>query len=289
VILVGANAALMFIALLRLLLVVTETNPDFLAAADLQFVSFVGLVSIFFPLAAVLLATHIKPPVPRAKLITLLAVIEYGFGGLMGLICLFLGFVNTIGKTGSGLVVDAFTVLLGRLVMMIVFAFAAFVVFRVFQGAYVVPKPKPATPLAGYGQPGYPGGYPGYQQGYQQAPGYGQYQPPGYQAPGYQYPSPGYQGGYAPPPSSAPPASAPPASAPPASGPPASGPYAPYYPPPTSVPPSPAAPSEALDDQRTTALPSAFSVPPSHTSPDDEGFDRTQVVPPPPPPTHDKN
>ena len=100
-----------------------------------------------------LLATHVKPAVPRAKLITLLALIDYAFAGLLGVITLFIAFLHQV--TTDGQLVSGFLTLLERLVWLVVFAFAAFVALRVYLGAYVVAKPK--LP------PGTYGGYPGYQ------------------------------------------------------------------------------------------------------------------------------
>ena len=109
--LVVATAALLFLALIELL--VTNSGLNFGDRANAFFGAFVGLEVVVLPLLAVLLATHVKPAVPKAKVITLLALIDYGFAALMGLIALLAGFVQSV----SGSAVDSFVTLLSRTVL----------------------------------------------------------------------------------------------------------------------------------------------------------------------------
>jgi hypothetical protein len=188
-VLLGANAAVMAFAVISMFVVFLEDSrvTSFSSRADGEFSTFVGLVSIFFPLVAVLLATLIKPATPRGKMIVMVALVEYGVAAVFGLVCLFAGFIQTVGADYSGAIIDAFLTLLARLVSLVLLGFGAFLVMRIFQALYYVPKPKPA-----------PAGYPGYPQPGQ--PGYGQPGQPGYGQPGYPqgYPAPAYQAGYGP-------------------------------------------------------------------------------------------
>ena len=251
--LVVATAALLFLALIGLLLT-NNGLGGFGDRANLYYESFVSLATILLPLAGVLLATHIKPVAGRAKVVTLLALIDYGFAALMGLVCLLAGFVQSI----SGAAVNSFVTLLTRLVWLALLAFAGFVVLRVLLGAFVVPKPAPAPT-------GYPGGYPGY-PGYPGAQGYPQQQPgqgypqQGYPQPGYPQPQPGYptQGyqhaGYPTQAYQPPAAPAPAPFAQPSSGPPVSAPYPSY----SVTPPSSAPPAEGVSSAPPGYPPSAY-------------------------------
>jgi hypothetical protein len=147
--------------------------------ADSHYGDFVGLVPIAFPLIAVLLATHVKPVGPRAKLVTLLALVDYAVAGLLGLITLFVAFFHQM--TSDGQAVSGLLTLVERLTWLVVFAFAGFVVLRIYLGAFVVPRPKPAPGVYGYPaayQQGYPAGYP-------QQPAYQAYQATTYPSGGY--------------------------------------------------------------------------------------------------------
>jgi hypothetical protein len=329
-VLVLSTAALLLLAFINLFVVFDNFANGFGARADAGFGDFIGLVSIFFPLGAVLLVTHIKPATPRARTITLIALIDYAVAALFGIVCLFAGFIHVLDDQFGPGFRGAFIGLLSRLVLLAVFAFAAFLVLQVWQGAYLVPKPvAPAYP--GYGQPGYgqPGyGQPGYgQPGYGQ-PGYGQpaYGQPGYGQPGYGQPGygqPGYgQPGYGQPAAGQPaagqsaygqpaygqPAAGQPAygqpgygqpgyaapagyqtsystpagyqpSGAPASSPPLGSPYPGY---PAAAEPAPVA--DPASAPPASAPPAAWPSPAETQvvapAPDDEGYDRTQVIPP---------
>jgi hypothetical protein len=251
-VLLGATALLLLVGVIQLL-IPSDLRGSFLDRASGSFGSFINLDRIGFPLLAVLLATHLRPVVGRARLITLVALIEYAVSAFFGIIFgLLLGFANTAGDSAR----IAFEQLLERVAYAGVFAVAAYAVFRIWRGLYQVPKPsnppgvygQPTAygqPGAGYGQPttyGQPGqpaygqapyGQPG-QPAYGQpaAPGYGdqtQAYPQGYGQPGYgqqgyppSYGQQGYPGGYGQPaypgqPQSGPPSSPPagPSSAPP--------------------------------------------------------------------------
>src|SRR5256886_8797056 len=65
--------------------------------ANATFGDFVSPLTIFLPLVGVLLATHVKPPVAKAKLITLLALIGYGVAALLRLVTMFAAVLHPVG------------------------------------------------------------------------------------------------------------------------------------------------------------------------------------------------
>lgn len=207
-VLVGANALLLFVGLIRLFVSFSRFGSSWTGRAGSEFFTFVGIEAIVLPLLAVLLATHVRPPLPRAKLITQIALGEYAFSALLGVVTFF---VVTIGMLAEAEVGDALLGVLARVAHLAMFAVAALVVFKIWRGLYYVPKPKPQPGVYGqpqYGQPGYPQGYgqqPGYPAGFPQGGGYPQAygQPTAYGQPGYgqrgeaqpghpQYGQPGY-------------------------------------------------------------------------------------------------
>jgi hypothetical protein len=263
--LVGAPAVLLFVAIIRL--IPAGDGEQFTSRTQNSFYSFVNLPTIFFPLAAVLISLLVLPRHPKAKLITMIALVEYAVAAFFGVI--FGVFVGLI-QIAEFSVRTAFEEFLVRAVWLAVFALAGFAIFKLWRGLFYVPKP--AVPPGVYGQPQYgaPGAYPG-QPGYGQPPQQGFPQPgqPGFPPPpgqpGYGQPAqpawaqqPTYgQPAYGQPPAGAtpqapqwgqPPVSAQPASAQPTYGQPASaqptyGQPAPGSP--ASPPPGPFAPGQA--------------------------------------------
>lgn len=208
-VLLGAVALLLFLGVVRLIpggyRIAVDRYLDF---AGNRFYSFVDWDTMLLPLVAVLLATHVRPPVARARLITQVALIEYAvaifFGVVFGLL---LGFVADVSDSSAtldltgGSARGALEEALFKIAYLAVIGVAALVVFRVWRGLYRVPRPKPVpNPPGVYGQPtGYPGGYApqAYAQPSYGQPGYGQagYGQPGYVQPGYGQ-QPGYPAGY---------------------------------------------------------------------------------------------
>ncbi|MEU2167081.1 hypothetical protein ACH47V_06825 [Micromonospora chersina] len=260
-VLLGANAVLLFVGLLRLLVPVDDYST-FSGRAGSTFFAFVGLESTALPVLAVLLATHVRPVLPKAKLITQVALIEFAVSAAFGALTFLIWMV---GRLADGEVLDAFLGLLTRVAWLAVFAIAAFVVFKIWRTLYYVPKPKPQPGVYGQAQPGWPqqpGGYPA-PGGYPQA---GAPQQPG----GYPQPGPYGPPQSAPPFNTAPPhapQSSPPFGAPQSSPPfPQPGPVyggAPHPAPPFGQPPS-ADPTQAIPRQPAD---------PGHPAPPD---DRTQ-------------
>ncbi|MET8067849.1 hypothetical protein, partial [Micromonospora sp. NPDC005313] len=151
-VLLGANAVLLFVGLLRLLVPVDDYST-FSGRAGSTYFAFIGLEATVLPLLAVLIATVILPVVPKAKLITQVALVEYAvsvvFGALTFLIWL-------VGRLADGEVLDAFLGLLTRAAWLAIFGVAAFVVFKIWRTLYYVPKPKAQPGVYGQAQPGWP-------------------------------------------------------------------------------------------------------------------------------------
>jgi hypothetical protein len=245
-VLLGATAVLLFVAILNL--IPTGDFETFTGNAAGSFDGFVNLVTIGLPFLAVLLANHIQPALARARVVTLVALIEYAVAVFFGVVFgLFIGVV----KIADDSVFNALKAFLARIAMLAVLAMATYALVRVARGLYFVPKPKPQPGV--YGQPAY-GQQPGYPQGYGQQPGYPQQQgyPAGYGQPTAAYPQAyGQQGQQQP--YGAGPAGAPTAPVPPMPGPP---PHAP-----TSTPPSHEQPPPAEPGQQTQLINPASQQP----------------------------
>jgi hypothetical protein len=197
--LLAATAVMLFVAIIRL--IPSGVGLDFGSRVQDSFYSYVNLATILFPLGAVLLSLFVQPQHPKAKLVTVIAVVEYAVAAVFGVI---FGVLIALIKIVGFSVRSAFEELLIRAGWLAVFAVAAFATFQIWRHLFYVPR---ATPQSGvYGQPQYggPGAYPG-QPGYGQPAGYAQPgygPPPGYAQPGYGQPPayPGMPQGTTPPP-----------------------------------------------------------------------------------------
>ncbi|MFI5890806.1 hypothetical protein ACIA5D_11890 [Actinoplanes sp. NPDC051513] len=171
--LVGAAAVFIFLALLDL---IPDGQGQFSFRTQASFGAFINLETIGFPLAAVLLSLLVQPRHPKAQLIVLVAVIEYGLMALFGIFFgVLIGLINEADHNGARSALEG---LLDRVAWLAVFAVAAYAVFQIWRNMFYTPRPKPQPqPQGMYGQPGYnqPGAYPG-------QPGFGP--PPGQPAPG---------------------------------------------------------------------------------------------------------
>ncbi|MCI4064367.1 hypothetical protein MRQ36_17880 [Micromonospora sp. R77] len=194
-VLLGANAVFLFVGLIRLLAPVDDYST-FSGRAGSTFYTFAGFEAAVLPLLAVLLATHLQPVLPKAKLITQVAVGEYAFGALLGVLTFL---VWLVARLAEAEVLDALLGMLTRVGWLAIFAVAAYVVVKIWRTLYFTPRPKAQPGVYGQPQAGWPqqGGYPapGQQGGYP-APG----QQGGYPAPGQGgqpgYPAPNQPGGY---------------------------------------------------------------------------------------------
>jgi hypothetical protein len=205
-VLVGATAVFLFVALLEL--IPSGPGDEFGGRAAGSFDNFINLVTIAFPIAAVLLALLIAPRHPKAQLIVLVALIEYAVMAFFGLLFgVLIGLVNIAANSG---VRSAFEGLLIRLAWLAVFAVAAYAVYLIWRNLFYVAKPKPQPGVYGQPQYGAPGQYPGQPHPGQPQPGQPYPQPvsgqpyPSQPQPGQSYPSPPGQS-YPPQPASPPP------------------------------------------------------------------------------------
>ena len=271
-VLVGAPAVLLFVAVIRLI----PGDDDFGLRTQDSFHGFVNLSTIFLPFAGVLLALLIQPRHPQARLIVLVALVEYAVMAFFGVLFGFLfGVINLAGNNGAR---PAFEEMLVRLAWLAVFGLTAYAVLALWRGLFQVPRPQPQPGV--YGRPQYnqPGTYPG-QPGYGPPPGQPAYPP---QQPGG-YPQ--QSGGYPPPPGAPygqppaygqpqqPPAWSQPAA--PASAPPAGG-TAAHPAPPASPHPAAAHPAPPAVTQPAPPAP----VDPTRVVPAAEaGPDRTEKIP----------
>ncbi|MFC7544791.1 hypothetical protein [Plantactinospora sp. GCM10030261] len=156
VVLVGANALLLFVALIDLLIPVSG-GPVFSSRVGGAFFDFVGLTAIVLPLVAVLLATIPQPPVGRAKLITQAAAVEYAVSAVFAVISFLVWMVNSLADLAFRAL---FTGVLVRTAFLTVFGIAAFAVYRVWRTLYYAPRPKREPGVYGRPQPNPYGGLP---------------------------------------------------------------------------------------------------------------------------------
>lgn len=169
--LVAATAAMLFVSIIRL--IPSGVGLDFGSRAQDSFYSYVNVPTIFFPLGAVLLALLIRPPHPKARLITVIALVEYAVAAVFAIV---FGILVGLIKIATFSARTAFEELLVRVAWLAVFAVAAFAVYQIWRHLFYTPKPKREPGVYGQPQYGVPGTYPG-QPGYGQAgvaqPGYG--------------------------------------------------------------------------------------------------------------------
>ncbi len=178
--LVLCPAVLLFVAFLRL--IPAGDGEQFVSRTQDSFYAFVNIATIFFPLAAVLLSLLVRPEHPKAKVITMVALAEYGVAAFFGVV---FGILVGLIQIGRFSVRTAFEELLVRAAWLALFALAAVAVYRLWRGLFHVARPVPPPGVYGQPQYGVPGTYPG-QPGYGQAPGsYGA-------QPGFGQPQPGY-------------------------------------------------------------------------------------------------
>jgi hypothetical protein len=222
---------------------------------------FLSVVTVAAPVLAVLLVTTLGEPAPRARLVTVAAASLLAVASFFGLIFELL--IAFVGMVAAESFLDGVKVVLPPAALLGLALLALLVVFRVWQGLFVVARPVPSAP-AGWGAYGYPAQYgqPQYSQ-----PQYGQPagQPGTYGTPGYPPAQPGY---------------GPPAPGHPGSGPPAQpGPASAQVPPPAGA--RPTQPEAATRPARPE--PAAYHPayqPPSYPPPTGSGQPTMQFRPP---------
>jgi hypothetical protein len=143
--LLAGNGVLLVAAFWRLFVVLDGWTSGFGARASATFGEFVGPVALGLPMLALLLATHVAPPLPRGRAIVLAVLSEYAASAFFGAITFLGAFAYDIGA-GRGVFVD----LLERGVWLAFLVVACVIVARVWLGLFqAVAEPS-------YGQP-YPG------------------------------------------------------------------------------------------------------------------------------------
>jgi hypothetical protein len=171
--LLTANAVFLFLGVSGLIFVMDGWADSFGFRSAVQFGTFVGPLALGLPFAAMLVATHIAPMVPRSRAILLTVLVEYGVSAVFGVITFLGAFAH-----GLGSVRDTLEGVLGRAVWLGLLVLAVIVVYRVLIGLYPPAPPRVrATYAAG---PTYPGS-PVYGRPY---PGRPTYPPTGSTAPG---------------------------------------------------------------------------------------------------------
>ena len=136
-VLVAATAVMLFVAIIRL---IPGSGSGFGTRAQESFYSFVSLPTIVFPIAAVLLSLLVKPEHVHARLITVVALVEYAVAAAFAVL---FGFLIGLIKIGSYSGRLAFEELLLRVTWMLVFAVAAYATYRIWRNLFYTPKPKP--------------------------------------------------------------------------------------------------------------------------------------------------
>jgi hypothetical protein len=142
--LLAGNAVFLALGLSQLFFVIDGWASEFGQRCLTVFPTFVGIVSLSAPMAALLLATHVAPMVTRSKLIVLGVIIEYGVSALFGVISFLGAFaqgLNSVRATFEGT--------LERGVWLALLVLACVIATRLQMGLY--PRPVPPS----YAEPGY--------------------------------------------------------------------------------------------------------------------------------------
>ncbi|GAA2572562.1 hypothetical protein GCM10010435_54130 [Winogradskya consettensis] len=189
--LVGAPAVWLFVAIIRL--IPSDVGLTFLTRAQNSFYSFVNIELIVMPLAAVLLAHLFQPRHPQARLVTIVALVEYAVAGFFAVV---FGFLIAIVSIAGSAIRIAFEEFLVRAAWLAVFALAAYAVFLIWRSFYYAPRPKPVTGPGQYGNPQQAWGLPPQGQSPQGQPPYGPHGQQGFPSgqPGYPPAQPGQPG-----------------------------------------------------------------------------------------------
>lgn len=169
--LLTANAVFLFLGVSGLIFVLDGWADSFGLRSAVQFGTFVGPLSLGLPFAAMLVATHLAPMVPRSRAILIAVLVEYGVSAVFGVITFLGAFAH-----GLSSVRETLEGVLGRAVWLGLLVLAVIVVYRAFMGLY--PPAPPRVRPASYAAPGYPAGSPVYGRPYPGQPVY----PPGTQA-----------------------------------------------------------------------------------------------------------
>ena len=150
-VLLAGNAVLLFLSITSLIFVVDGWASEFGRRAANTYYGFVGQTSILVPLIAMLIATHIRPPVRHARTITLATLAEYLVSAFFGVVTFIGAFAEDVANGRGSTVRFIFENLIVRMVWLVFFALAAYLVWRVAIGMYAPVRPV-QTP-EGYAPP----------------------------------------------------------------------------------------------------------------------------------------
>ncbi|MER7275493.1 hypothetical protein ABT369_13630 [Dactylosporangium sp. NPDC000244] len=142
--LLGAVALILLAGLVRVL---TGLFNSFLATATASFSNVIGFEVILLPIVAVVLVLLLDPVTPRAKIVVLMAMIEYAIAAVLGLVLLLGGLIGDFQSEGPiGWALGGF---LEHLAGLALIGLGLFLAARIYLGAYTAPKPV-ASPYQGY-------------------------------------------------------------------------------------------------------------------------------------------
>jgi hypothetical protein len=133
-VLLAGNAVLLFLSITSLIFVVDGWASEFGRRAADTYYGFVGQTSILVPLIAMLIATHIRPPVRHARTITLAALAEFLVSAFFGVVTFIGAFAEDVANGRGSTVRFIFENLITRTVWLAFFALAGYVVWRVAIG-----------------------------------------------------------------------------------------------------------------------------------------------------------
>ena len=150
-VLLAGNAVLLLLGIASLIFVVDGWASEFGRRSANTYYGFVGQTSIVLPLLAMLIATHIRPAVRQARAITLAALAEYLVAAFFGVVTFIGAFAEDVANGRGSTVRFIFENLLVRMVWLVFFALAAYLVWRVAIGMYAPVRPD-QTPQ-GYVEP----------------------------------------------------------------------------------------------------------------------------------------
>jgi hypothetical protein len=110
---------------------------------------FLGLLTVAAPLLAVLVVTTLGDPTPRARPITMVAMVALAITIFFGLVVeMLIGFIGTVAELSF---VDGVKSVLPDVAALGLALLALLVVFRIWQGMFYVPRPTPVAQQAGAG------------------------------------------------------------------------------------------------------------------------------------------
>lgn len=139
--LVIANGVFLFLGFSRLFFVLDGWASTFGLRCVAVFGDFAGPYAIGFPMAALLLATHLSPMVRRARLVLSIVLAEYATSAVFGLVSFLGAFAQDLSSSARATMEG----LLERSVWLALLVLAIVVACRVWLGLYPSLLPRPAS------------------------------------------------------------------------------------------------------------------------------------------------